>query len=188
MTHHLQTLNRHTPELISHRWKCYSHLGSALTEGRCPLHSVLISPAEEQQTSRVLRTCTPLLRVLNFFTKPELSHRLSLLFYSIHPTRALCPLSLRPWVLSGIYDAEQTFIGYHHTCSTSISFGHGYAPNAILKVFWETTVDEEILLRNCTGFALGEIPLWTTLVHTHCLCSILPGQILDQASPEKGPP
>lgn len=164
VTDHPQTLSRCTPELMSHRWQCCSHMGSALTEGRCPLHSFLISPTEEQQSSQLLRTCTPLLRVLNFFTESELSHKLSVLFYSTPP-----------WALSGIYGAEQAFIGCHHTRSTSLSFGHGCAPNAILKAFWETIVDEQILLRKCTHPALGEIPLWTTLVHTHSLCSILPG-------------
>lgn len=97
-------------------------------------------------------------------SESELSHKLSVLF-----------CSTPPWALSGIYGAEQAFIGCHHTRSTSLSFGHGCAPNAILKAFWETIVDEQILLRKGTHPALGEIPLWTTLVHTHNLCSILPG-------------
>lgn len=63
VTHHPQTLSRHTPELISPRWKCCSYLGSALRERSCLFLSGLISPAKEQQTSQVLRSCPSLLSV-----------------------------------------------------------------------------------------------------------------------------
>lgn len=180
MTHHPETLSKHlnssqTPELISHRWKCCSHLGSALTEGSCPFHSVPISPAEEQQTSQVLRSCTPLLSVVFLHKVRGVSQTVHTLV--LHPSmRALCSLSLRPWVCqgSGVYGAEQALIGSHQKHPISTCFGHGYAPSAIPKVFWETTLDRQILVRTCTHSALGEIPLWTALVHTHSLCSILP--------------
>lgn len=76
--------------------------GSAL-----PIPFSLISPAEEQQTSQVLRSCSPLLRVLYFFTKSELSHKLSILFYSIPPWGHCAPQpegSVRDlWCRAGIY-------------------------------------------------------------------------------------
>lgn len=59
---------------------------------------------------------------------------------------------------------------------TRLPLGHGYAPDAIQKGFWEATIDEWALLRRCAGPALGRIPFWIILVpRTQPECSTPPG-------------
>lgn len=76
----------------------------------------------------------------------------------------------------------------HH--ATSNSFGHGYAPNAILKGFWEATVDERALFKKCTCPALGKSLFGQFWSQTQpMLCAAWDqGQIVDQTSPEKESP
>lgn len=106
----LQTLSRHPPEINLPQTgeNAVKLLPLMISLGRvwCPPFLA----AKELHISQGLKTCTPLLRgvvQIFFFTKSEQTNKLSTFFFPIHPMKALCPLSLRPWLLSGIYEAKE---------------------------------------------------------------------------------